>query len=109
MIKSLYHLILFCCFALSACGGSGSSPQINTEVQNQAPLAITDRYTIDSNVDLPVLDNDSDPDGDNFSISAITQPINGSAEIINASSIRLIIDQDFIGNDELTYTITDTN
>ena len=109
MIKPLYSLILFCFFALSACGGSGSSPQNNTAVLNQAPLAISDSYTIDSNVDLPVLDNDSDPDGDNFSISLITQPINGSAEIINASSIRLTIDQDFIGNDELTYTITDTN
>ena len=46
--------------------------------------AIDDEATTQANsgaIDIPVLDNDSDPDGDALTVTAVTQPANGSVVI----------------------------
>lgn len=57
--------------------------------QNQPPVAVLDDYTMDPNTVLStdaltgVLNNDSDPDGDNFTALLIAGPSNGSL-VLNA-------------------------
>ncbi|MBT8142287.1 MAG: cadherin-like domain-containing protein, partial [Gammaproteobacteria bacterium] len=99
------NLILLILLVLSACGGSGEVPV--AQQQNNQPRAVSDSYKVDSNTSLPVLSNDSDPDGDSISITAITQPPHGTASI-NGDVIDLQIDQDFVGVETFTYTISDS-
>lgn len=90
---------------MSACGGSGTSP--SPENLNTNPDARNDSYIIDSDSELDVLINDTDSDGDTLSITQLTQPENAQVEILATNNIRLTIDQDFIGTDQFTYTISD--
>ncbi len=88
---------------------------------NDAPTALNDSYSIEAfilgtttqstlTVAAPgFLGNDTDIDGDiiSFSSSSLTQPFNGTL-IINADgSLEYTPDEGFIGQDQVTYTITD--
>jgi VCBS repeat-containing protein len=83
---------------------------INVNPINDAPLAqddsaITDEDTL---VSIPVLSNDSDPDGDFLLVKSVSSPSNGT--IINAeTSISYIPNPGFNGIDVFTYTISDGN
>ena len=59
-------------------------------------------------VSIPVLTNDSDPDGDSLTTTTIFNgPSNGMATIVNGDSILYTPDPNFTGNDTLHYVITD--
>ena len=75
---------------------------------NTAPVATDDSALVneDAFVSIAVLSNDSDVDGDNLSISAVTQGSNGSV-VIEDSSVKYTPVADFNGADSFTYTITD--
>ncbi|TBR23423.1 tandem-95 repeat protein, partial [bacterium] len=60
----------------------------------------------DTAVEVAVLANDSDPNGDTLSISAIEAPANGTAAV-QGSSIRYTPNPDFNGADSFGYTVTD--
>jgi hypothetical protein len=57
-------------------------------------------------VDIDVLANDSDPDGDPLTIVSFTQPANGSVSQVNGL-LRYQPDQLFYGEDSFSYTISD--
>jgi outer membrane protein OmpA-like peptidoglycan-associated protein len=57
-------------------------------------------------VDIDVLANDSDPDGDPLSIIGFTQPANGSVSQVGGL-LRYQPDQLFFGEDGFSYTISD--
>jgi hypothetical protein len=59
-------------------------------------------------VTIDVLANDSDPDGDTLTITALTQPANGSV-VNNGSDVTYTPRNNFRGNDTFTYTISDGN
>jgi hypothetical protein len=55
-----------------------------------------------------VLANDSDVDGDNLSVTAVTPPANGTA-IISGTVVLYTPQADFMGSDVFTYTMSDGN
>ena len=78
---------------------------------NDLPVAITDNYGTTENtpVTMPVLQNDTDADGDTLSITAVGTPLRGSAAITpgNTSTITYIPNPNTFGPDSFSYTISD--
>ena len=84
---------------------------IEIEPCNLPPEAQDDSATTDEDtaVDIPVLDNDSDPDdGDGLTIVGTTEPANGSVTV-NDDGITYTPDAGYNGEDSFTYTISDRN
>ncbi len=77
---------------------------------NQAPTATNDSATTqqDQAVNIDALSNDSDPEGDTLTITAVTNPANGTA-IISGSSLQYTPTSGFSGSDSFSYTISDGN
>lgn len=75
---------------------------------NRAPVAQNDSASTarGTTVLINVLANDSDPDGDALSISAVTQPQNGTASQ-SGSAIGYTPAAGFNGTDTFSYTISD--
>lgn len=86
------------------------SEQLGPQVLvNRAPLAVNDSATVDRNataVSIPVLANDSDPDGDALTITTVSAPANGTATI-SGSNVLYTPRAGFTGSDSFTYTISD--
>jgi ABC-type uncharacterized transport system substrate-binding protein len=78
--------------------------------QNRAPVAVNDgpvSTVHDSSVDVNVLANDSDADGDSLMVVSVTQPSNGSVTINADFSLTYTPDAGFVGDDSFTYTVED--
>jgi hypothetical protein len=75
---------------------------------NTDPLALDDTSTVpeDLPVTVNVLANDSDPDGDQLSISGVTHPENGTA-VVQDNLVLYTSYLNYYGPDSFTYTITD--
>ena len=75
---------------------------------NAAPTAVLDESTVaeDGSVLIDVLNNDSDPNNDAFSLVAVTQPAHGTA-VIQGTSILYTPNENYFGADSFTYTIND--
>ncbi|MCK5584514.1 tandem-95 repeat protein, partial [Candidatus Bipolaricaulota bacterium] len=75
---------------------------------NDIPIAQDDSVTTiaQESVSVPVLINDSDPDGDPLVILSVTQPENGSVTIVG-TGLLYEPDGGFTGTDSFDYTITD--
>jgi uncharacterized repeat protein (TIGR01451 family) len=75
---------------------------------NDAPTANDDSASTpqDTPVTIAVLDNDSDPENDALSVSALGLPSNGESAI---AGLRVVYTptQDFDGPDSFTYTVSD--
>lgn len=98
------------CDSLGLC----STATVTFNVVNQAPVAKADNYTIQVNQTLSadgpdaLLANDSDPDGDPFSVTAYTQPSFGTLTYSTAEGVFTYQpSQDFVGQDSFTYTDCD--
>jgi RHS repeat-associated protein len=78
-------------------------------VLNQSPVAQNDTATTIRNtpVDVNVLANDGDPDGDPITLVGVTQPSNGTAAVNVSGSVRYTPNLNFVGADAFTYTISD--
>ena len=63
----------------------------------------------DSSVNITVLSNDSDSDGDQLTIIATTDPTNGSVDVLSDGTIQYTPIANFHGVDAFTYTVSDTN
>jgi VCBS repeat-containing protein len=74
---------------------------------NDPAVAVDDTRTAteDATTGFLVLTNDSDPEGDPFSIIAVTDPPHGSVTF-NATSVAYTPDADYCGPDSFDYTIT---
>ncbi len=86
-----------------------ASVTINISRLNVDPIAADDNYEVESgssdNV-LPVLENDTDEDGNTLTISSTTLPTNGTV-VINGDVILYTPAAEFIGADQFSYTIND--
>ncbi|HET7434425.1 MAG TPA: Ig-like domain-containing protein, partial [Thermoanaerobaculia bacterium] len=94
--------------------GNGKRARANVTVtiaaQNNAPIAQNDAAGTLTNtaVSINVTTNDSDPDGDRVTVSAITTaPPNGTAVKISASTITYTPRANFSGTDSFQYEIDD--
>jgi hypothetical protein len=80
-----------------------------TITQDAAPLAVNDSATTneDTPVNINVLANDSDPDGDTLTVTAVTQGAHGAVTINPDKTVRYAPAQDYFGPDAFTYTVGD--
>ncbi|MBA6340940.1 tandem-95 repeat protein [Colwellia sp. MB02u-10] len=87
-------------------GGSDSAQVMVTVQPNRAPVAQNDEITIDGStaVNINVLSNDSDIDGDTLSIELATAQ---SGQVTVNNNRLTYTAGDFIGDDIINYTIND--
>lgn len=76
---------------------------------NQAPQAAHDQATTprETPVTVDVLANDSDPNNDPLTVTAVGAAAHGSAELLGDGTVRYTPAADFAGADEFSYTISD--
>ncbi|HHX91968.1 MAG TPA: cadherin-like domain-containing protein [Paracoccus sp.] len=76
---------------------------------NRSPVAVDDSASVVRGgvVVVDVLANDSDPDNDALTVSILTGPDHGSAEVLPDGRIRYVSSGAYTGLDSLTYRISD--
>jgi hypothetical protein len=88
-------------------------PQYNgvLDLNSLAPVARTDYATLHENgyVDINVLANDYDPDGDEISIDGLDPPSHGSLFLNDDGTVRYVADPNFVGTDTFAYWVEDEN
>ncbi|WP_268543964.1 Ig-like domain-containing protein [Candidatus Nitrosotenuis cloacae] len=91
-------------------GSTSATISITINQINDSPMAGDDFAATDEDVPalINVLENDSDADNDQLMIIAVTQPVNGTA-IILESGIQYEPSRDFNGQDSFSYTVSDSN
>ncbi|MEJ5992769.1 Ig-like domain-containing protein, partial [Ramlibacter sp. PS3R-8] len=95
-------------------GTDTATVTVNVTPANDAPLAQGDSVSTAKDAPLVIamatlLANDSDVDGDTLSISAFTQPANGSIVDNGDGTFTYQPAAGFIGPDSFTYTVSDGN
>ena len=83
---------------------------ITVEEDNEAPVAMDDEAATDpgTSVTINVLNNDTDPDGDELTITQIVdQPENGLVVINSDGTVTYTPDTNFTGIDTFTYQVCD--
>lgn len=85
------------------------SRQCSRGLANHAPVANDDRFDRHGNGAIgPVLQNDSDPDGDPMTASLVTTPIHGSLSGLDGNSFFYnLTDMAFVGTDSFSYRACD--
>ncbi len=79
---------------------------------NDAPEAADDRATTaeDEAVEIPVLDNDMDLDGDRLQVRSVSPAGHGAAEVaVDGTSVSYVPDPNYHGPDRFTYVVADTD
>jgi large repetitive protein len=91
-------------------GGLATSQTFTWTVTNPAPTAVNDTATTaeDTPVTIPVLPNDTDPDGDRLTVTVATAS-NGTVTINPDGTLRYVPNANFNGTDSIVYTISDGN
>ena len=95
-------------------GNAAAAPLLHIEYElappgNRPPLAEDDAATTQAvtAVTVDVLSNDSDPDGDTISVTAVSDPANGAASLNADGTVTYTPDGGFTGTDSFTYTVSD--
>ena len=90
---------------------SGSSETVTVTVNavNESPVVKDDSVTTEENtpVSVEVLANDSDPDGDDLSVTDSTQGSSGEVSCTTSGRCTYTPDADFKGDDSFEYTVSD--
>jgi hypothetical protein len=101
-------------FSYTVSDGRGGSAQATVSVTvsrpNRAPVAVEDTAFTPARdpVNVTVLANDSDPDGDVIRVITVTQPNRGAVTINADGTVRFTPFSDWCGLSVFTYTISDT-
>ncbi|HGY56500.1 MAG TPA: tandem-95 repeat protein [Caldithrix abyssi] len=80
--------------------------QVNDPVVSQDDSATTNE---DNNVTIQVLSNDSDADGDNLTVTWISDPPNGTTSLVGDTAVLYTPDANFFGSDSFRYAASDGN
>jgi len=98
-------------YAINDGHGGTAEAQVSLQVTAVAdpPRASDDsvNVAVSGSVDIDVLANDADPDGDPLSVTAVTQPSHGAASVLQSGRVRYSADDGYSGTDRLSYTISD--
>jgi hypothetical protein len=80
-----------------------------TPKPNGTPEAADDSSQTDKNeaVTISILANDSDPDGDQLTVSNVGNPSHGQVTVNSDNTITYTPSSSYVGNDSFTYTISD--
>ena len=83
--------------------------EVNVTDPNQPPVAADDTASTEQNtaVDINVLANDTDPEGDALTVTLDQQGANGTAEVNQDGTITYTPVDGFTGTDSFTYQIDD--
>ena len=94
-------------FTYTINGGDTATVSITVNPINDAPVAVDDSATTDEDVevDIDVLANDTDVEGDPITVESFTQPANGTVTENLDGTLKYVPDQEFNGTDSFTYTI----
>ena len=100
-------------YTISDGNGGTSTATVNLTIFsiNHPPVATNDIRSIDENtqISIPVLNNDFDIDNDILTVVKMTKPAHGDVTV-NANGLILYIpDAHFVGTDTFDYTISDGN
>ena len=78
-------------------------------VGNRAPLVGNDSAVAneDTAIQIDVLQNDSDPDGDSLKVGQLVQPQHGTITLNPDNSITYVPAADYFGSDSFSYTASD--
>jgi Ca2+-binding RTX toxin-like protein len=98
-------------YTISDGQGGTDTATVNVTVApppNSPPMAGDDHATtaFNTSIDIPVLANDADPNGDPLTITAVATPANGTV-VNNGGSITYTPNSGFSGFDSFIYTISD--
>ncbi len=98
------------CGANDRCSGAATVNITITPV-NDAPSAANDadRTRINKAVNVNVLANDTDPDGDNLSAAVVGQPAKGRVVRNSNGTLKYTPPRNFVGNVSFTYRASDGN
>ena len=102
-------------FAYTVSDGNGgfdtASVTVNVAPSPDAPVAANDSLfaQADTSTVLNVLANDADPDGDALTITAVTNPANGSVVVNANGTLTYTPTAGFTGTDTFSYTVSDGN
>jgi hypothetical protein len=94
-------------------GRAASAPAtvlVTARSVNAEPVANDDAVATleETSITIPVLDNDSDANGDTLAIESVSQPEDGSGEVaIEGNSVRFTPAADFAGDSSFTYSVSD--
>jgi len=80
-------------------------------LQKRATDAVNDNAGVvfGEATEIDVRANDTDPEGDDFDVTAVTQGANGTVTILANGNVQYTPNAGFSGDDSFTYTITDEN
>jgi len=89
--------------------GGSSTATVSLSTANSPPVAGQDSLGTSSGraVTADPRLNDNDPNGDAISVTAITQPANGTATLNADQTVTYTPNTSFVGGDSFTYTLTD--
>lgn len=89
--------------------GGSDTATVTVTVTNAAPVAVADAYATNTGtaVDLSVLGNDRDPDGDATTAVLVTTPANGTVVLNPDGTGRYTPRAGFHGTDTFTYRAVD--
>jgi len=102
-------------FEYTISDGNGGSDTATVSVTvnpiNDPPVANDDSTTTgeDSPVVIPVVGNDSDPDGDALTVADVTDPGHGSVAVNGDGTVTYTPDADYSGPDSFSYQVCDPN
>jgi large repetitive protein len=82
---------------------------LTVNAQNDAPVAVNDVRTLDEDASLQinVLANDSDIDGNALSVQSVSQPAHGTAVVNNDGTVTYTPVADYNGADSFSYVVRD--
>ena len=99
-------------YTVSDGNGGFASAQVTVTVTpvNDDPVAVDDTKTVteDSSHTIPVLGNDSDPDGHPLTVSGVIDGTNGTVTN-NGTDVTYTPNADWSGTDTFMYTVSDGN
>jgi hypothetical protein len=90
---------------------SSATISINVVFTNHPPVPGNDSVVTehDTAITIPVLANDSDPDGDTLTATAVTQPPSGTVVINGGTTVTYTPPTGFTGTVAFTYTVRDSH
>ncbi len=98
-------------YGIADARGGIATGTVTVEVANQGPVAVDDTATTDTDtpVAIDVLENDSDPEGDDLAVVATTTPAHGTVVVAAGGALTYTPDPGYAGPDSFTYTVSDGN